>query len=48
MSLPACRFFRQDVPRERMMSHDFSGACYFEALRGATMCFQFHWNFFFS
>jgi hypothetical protein len=45
MSFPARRFFRQDMPRERMMSRDLSGARYFEALCSATMCFQFHFFF---
>jgi hypothetical protein len=42
MSFPARRLFRENMPRERVMSRDLSGSCNFEALRGASMCFEFH------
>jgi hypothetical protein len=42
MSFPARRFFREDVTRESVMSRDLSGSCNFEALRCASMCFEFH------
>jgi hypothetical protein len=42
MPFAARRFLRENVPRERMMSRDLSGSCNFEALCGASMCFEFH------
>ena len=41
MPLPIGRFFRQDMPREGMVTRDLSGSCYFEALCRAPMCLQF-------
>jgi len=42
MPFAARRFLRENVPRERMMSRDFPGSRNFEALRSASMCFEFH------